>query len=37
LTPVRLPALKRKGEDMRRLLFDVRDLDAYVDSLKVGG
>ncbi len=34
LTPVRLPAVRRVGEDSRRLLFDVRDLDAFVDRMK---
>ena len=36
LVPVRLPAVRRSGEDCRRLLFDVRDLDAFVDRLKAG-
>jgi hypothetical protein len=36
LTPVRLPSLKHKGEDGRRLLFDARDLDAFVDRVKAG-
>lgn len=36
LVPVRLPAVRRVGEDARRLLFDVRDLDAFVDRLKGG-
>ena len=36
LVPVRLPAVRRAGEDCRRLLFDVRDLDAFVDRQKGG-
>jgi hypothetical protein len=33
LKPVRLPTTG--GRDLRRLLFDVRDLDALVDRSKV--
>ena len=36
LTPVRLPAVRGVKADCRRLLFDVRDLDAFVDRLKGG-
>jgi hypothetical protein len=35
LTPVRLPSLVRPGEHGRRLLFDVRDLDAFVERMKL--
>lgn len=34
ITPVRLPSVKHPGEAGRRLLFDVRDLDALVDRWK---
>jgi hypothetical protein len=34
LVPVRLPSTRRPGESSRRLLFDVRDLDAIVDRWK---
>ena len=34
LTPVRLPSTRRPGELSRRLLFDVRDLDAFIDRQK---
>lgn len=31
---VRLPALRRRGEGMRRVLVDVRDLDRLIESWK---
>ena len=34
LTPVKLPSMRRPGEQNRRLLFDVRDLDALIDKWK---
>ena len=34
LVPVRLPACRRPGESSRRLLFDVRDLDALIEKSK---
>lgn len=34
LRPVRLPAVRRPGEDGRRLLFDRADLDAFIDERK---
>lgn len=34
LVPVRLPSCRRPGENGRRLLFDVRDLDALVERGK---
>ena len=34
LRPVRLPSLRHPGENGRRLLFDIRDLDAVVDRWK---
>jgi hypothetical protein len=34
LKPVRLPSVRYPGENGRRLLFDVRDLDAAVDKWK---
>jgi hypothetical protein len=37
LQPVRLPSIRkgeRAGEHGRRLLFDVRDLDAFVETSK---
>lgn len=32
LRPVRLPSVRHQGENGRRLLFDRRDLDAFVDA-----
>jgi excisionase family DNA binding protein len=37
LKPVRLPSVRHKGEDGRRLLFDRRDLDALIDARKAAG
>jgi hypothetical protein len=34
LNPVRIPSCRRPGEFSRRLLFDVKDLDALIDSWK---
>jgi len=34
LKPVLLPSVRHPGETGRRLLFDVRDLDAAVDRWK---
>jgi hypothetical protein len=34
LTPVRLPSTRRPGTLSRRLLFDVRNLDALIDKWK---
>ena len=34
LRPVRLPSVRHAGEMGRRLLFDVRDLDAVVEKWK---
>ena len=34
LCPVPLPSVRREGEAGRRLLFDVRDLDAFIDKCK---
>ncbi len=34
IVPVRLPSSRRPGDVSRRLLFDVRDLDAVVDRWK---
>lgn len=34
LRPVRIPSLTRDGEAGRRLLFDVKDLDAAVERWK---
>jgi hypothetical protein len=32
LRPVKLPSVRHKGENGRRLLFDRRDLDAFIES-----
>jgi hypothetical protein len=34
LVPVRIPSMRRRGEQSRRLLFDVRDISDLVDSWK---
>jgi DNA-binding transcriptional MerR regulator len=34
LVPVRLPSCRRPGENGRRLLFDVHDLDALIERGK---
>jgi hypothetical protein len=34
LCPIRLPACHRKGENGRRLLFDRRDLDEFIEKRK---
>lgn len=34
LRPVRLPSVRHRGEQGRRLLFDRRDLDALIDTWK---
>jgi hypothetical protein len=34
LVPVRLPSVRDPEEIGRRLLFDIRDLDAVIDALK---
>jgi hypothetical protein len=34
LVPVRIPSMRRRGEPSRRLLFDIRDLSALVESWK---
>jgi hypothetical protein len=36
LTPVRLPSVRRKDQQGRRLLFDREDLDAAVAKWKAG-
>lgn len=36
LQPVRLPSVRHSGENGRRLLFDVRDLDVAIERWKVG-
>ena len=34
LCPVRLPSVRREGESGRRLLFHVKDLDAFIEKCK---
>jgi len=34
LVPVRLPSCRRPGEPGRRLLFDVNDLNAFIERRK---
>lgn len=36
LTPVRLPSVRHRGENGRRLLFDRADLDRLIDQGKAG-
>jgi hypothetical protein len=37
LHPVRLPSIRHRGENGRRLLFDVRDLDDAIDRWRRNG
>lgn len=34
IKPVALPSTKRKGETSRRLLFDIHDLDRFIERQK---